>query len=98
VASTAQLLTGYNVGAGPGQRLRVRMVVHAGEVHYDGHGCFGTELDTAFRLLDAPESKRALARAPGPLVVAVPGDAGPGQRRVTVDVGGRSCSGWLFLP
>jgi GTP diphosphokinase / guanosine-3',5'-bis(diphosphate) 3'-diphosphatase len=33
---------------------RLRVVLHAGEVHYDGNGCFGEALDIAFRLLDAP--------------------------------------------
>jgi hypothetical protein len=93
-----QLLTGYNAGVGPQHQLRVRMVVHAGEVHYDGHGCFGTELDTAFRLLEAPGGKRALASAPGPLLLVVSGDAGPGLGRVSVDVGGHRRRGWMSLP
>jgi hypothetical protein len=95
-----QLLTGYNAGAGPQHQLRVRMVVHAGEVHYDGHGCFGVALDTAFRLLEAPAGKRALARAKGPLVLIVSDDAGdgPGRGRVSVDVGGQRRLGWIFLP
>jgi GTP pyrophosphokinase len=95
-----QLLTGYNAGAGPQHQLRVRMVVHAGEVHYDGHGCFGVALDTAFRLLEAPAGKRALARAKGPLVLIVSDDAGdgPGRGRVSVDVGGDRRRGWISLP
>ena len=74
------------------------MVVHEGVVNYDGHGCFGEALDTAFRLLDAPESKQALASAPGPLLLVASGDVGPGGQRITVDVGGRQRSGRLFLP
>jgi hypothetical protein len=76
------------------------MVVHAGEVNYDGHGCFGTALDTAFRLLDAPEGKRVLASAVGPLLLVVSEDvcAGPGRGRVSVDVGGQRRLGWIFLP
>lgn len=64
-----RLLRGYNAGARAERQLRVRAVVHAGLVNYDGHGCYGQALDTAFRLLDAPEAKRALRDAPGPLVV-----------------------------
>jgi class 3 adenylate cyclase len=64
-----RLLRSYNTGARPERQLRVRAVVHAGPVNYDGHGCYGRSLDTAFRLLDAPEAKRALRDAPGPLVV-----------------------------
>jgi hypothetical protein len=92
----AQLLADYN--AGTHRQLRIRMMVHEGEVNYDGHGCFGTALDTAFRLLDAPESKQALASAPGPLLLIVSGDVGPGDQRVTVDVGGQQRSGRVFLP
>ncbi len=96
----ARLLAGYNAGAGPQHRLRVRMVVHAGEVHYDGHGCFGVALDTAFRLLEAPAGKRALARAKGPLLLVVSDDVGdgPGRGRVSVDVGGHRRRGWISLP
>jgi HD domain-containing protein len=96
----ARLLTSYNAGVGPQHQLRVRMVVHAGEVNYDGHGCFGAALDTAFRLLDAPEGKRALARARGPLLLVVSDDVGggPGRGRVSVDVGGHRRRGWLSLP
>jgi hypothetical protein len=94
----ARLLADYN--AGTRRQLRVRMVVNEGEVNYDGHGCFGTALDTAFRLLDAPEGKQALAGAPGPLMLVVSGEADrePGTRQVSVDVGGRRCLGRVFLP
>ena len=47
------------------------MVVHAGEIHFDGKGYFGEALDEAFRLLDAPRLKESLSRGPGPLVLAV---------------------------
>lgn len=55
----------------PADRLRLRAVLHAGEVHYDIRGPFGETLDVAFRLLDSPVTKRALRRTPGPLVLAV---------------------------
>jgi hypothetical protein len=51
--------------------FRLRMVVHAGEVHYDGRGWYGEAVDVACRLLDAPEVKRALVQASSPLVVVV---------------------------
>jgi hypothetical protein len=54
----SQLLTSYNAGlSDPGDRdrhLRVRIVVHTGNIHDDDNGCFGETLDTAFRLLDTP--------------------------------------------
>lgn len=52
-----------------GPRLRLRAVVHAGEVHYDGRGCFGEALDIAFRLLDAVEVKSTLRHGTAPLVL-----------------------------
>jgi len=60
-----RLLIDYNASlplASRAQRLlRVRVVVHAGEVHYDANGCFGEALDVAFRLLDAGQVKKAQA-------------------------------------
>lgn len=53
----------------PNQELRLRAVVHAGEVHFDKRGCFGEALDIAFRLLDAPDVKMALRQSDDPLVL-----------------------------
>jgi hypothetical protein len=53
--------------------LRLRVVVHAGEIHTDDNGYFGEALDLACRLLDARGFKKALhdsARAPAALVVS----------------------------
>jgi hypothetical protein len=55
-------------------RFRLRVVVHAGEIHYDRRGCFGEALDIAFRLLDAPVLKQELRRTPAPLVLIVSED------------------------
>ena len=51
--------------------LRLRAVVHAGEVLYDPRGRCGQSLDLSFRLLDAPELKRLLARMVEPLALVV---------------------------
>jgi class 3 adenylate cyclase len=60
VPALYQLLTDYDAslpGASrPQRQLRVRVVMHAGEVHYDANGCFGEALDIAFRLLDAAQT------------------------------------------
>jgi transcriptional regulator with XRE-family HTH domain len=58
----------------PDQRLRLRAVVHAGEVHFDGHGWFGEALDVAFRLLDAPEVKARFRKSERPLLLVVSDD------------------------
>lgn len=55
----------------PEQRLRLRAVVHAGEVHTDIRGHFGEALDVAFRLLDAPEVKQGFKRSASPLYLVV---------------------------
>jgi hypothetical protein len=105
-----QLLAGYNAGLPPQRRLRVRVVVHAGEVRDDDDGCFGEALDIACRLLDAPAAKAALKAAPGPLLLVLSGDvydsaAGQGGRGredfrplVTVHVAGREHPGWVCVP
>lgn len=72
-----RLLADYNASlprTSPLHQLRVRVVVHAGEVRYDSHGCFGEALDIAFRLLDHTRVKKALRAAADPLVLVISGD------------------------
>ena len=65
-----RLLTDYNASlphsSRPQRQLRVRVVAHAGDVHYDANGCFGEALDVAFRLLDAIPVKKALRETSRP--------------------------------
>src|SRR6185312_17044715 len=60
----SRLLADYNDSlprfSQPERQLRIRVVMHAGEVHYDANGCFGEALDIAFRLIDAVPVKKAL--------------------------------------
>lgn len=58
----------------PQRQLRIRVVMHAGEVHYDANGCFGEALDIAFRLLDATPVKKALQTTSEPLILVISGD------------------------
>jgi len=51
------------------ERIRLRMALHAGEVHYDEHGVTAAAVNLAFRLLDASALKAALASSPGVLAV-----------------------------
>jgi hypothetical protein len=110
------LLVDYNAAVSrsrePQYQLRVRVVIHAGEVHYDAHGCFGEALDVAFRLLNAGQLKKTFRSAPCPLVVVASDDFyksvirhgcdRPGRRvfqsLVRVRVAGRPHSGWVQLP
>ncbi len=69
----AEPLADYNAQAA-GQPLlpvRLRVVVHAGEVEKDGRGFYGEALDIAFRLLDSPLVKETLKQSPAPLVLVV---------------------------
>lgn len=111
-----RLLTDYNASLPrsirPHRQLRVRVVVHAGEVHYDSHGCFGEALDVAFRLLDAGHVKKALQAAADPLVLVVSGDVYSSVVRhgydgidqhsfhplVRVQIAGHRQSGWIHIP
>jgi class 3 adenylate cyclase len=92
--------------------LRLRAVIHAGEVHYDGKGFYGEDLDVAFRLLDAPRLKSHLRRATVPLALVASDyiyqsiirhgydgiDGGEFLQIVTVNVGDQRRKGWVHLP
>lgn len=66
----SELLAEHNADH-PRHAFRLRIVVHAGEVHYDGRGWFGESLDIAFRLLDATAVKRGLVRTQAPTVLVI---------------------------
>jgi class 3 adenylate cyclase len=112
----SQTLTDYNASlpraSRPQRQLRVRVVVHAGEVHYDTNGCFGEALDVAFRLLDAPHVKRALQRSAEPLILVVSEDIyksvvrhgyngidqHPFRPLIRVQIAGSRYRGWINIP
>ncbi len=111
----SQLLASHNTGLShPGdqdRRLRVRVVVHIGNIHDDHNGCSGEALDTAFGLLHAPDAKTALKAAQGPLAAVTPADvrkaAPPSFARtsrasvrepVTAQAGGHEYQGWILPP
>ncbi|HEV7652027.1 MAG TPA: tetratricopeptide repeat protein [Actinophytocola sp.] len=50
-------------------RMRLRMSLHAGEVNYDAYGVTASALNLAFRLIDAPAARTALAESAGVLVL-----------------------------
>jgi hypothetical protein len=51
------------------EKVRLRMALHAGEVYYDQHGVAAASVNLAFRLLDAPPLKAALAESSGILAL-----------------------------
>jgi class 3 adenylate cyclase len=110
----SRLLTDYNASlpSRSQRQLRVRVVMHAGEVHYDANGCFGEALDVAFRLLDAARVKRALREKPDPLILVISEaihssivrhgydgiDYETFHQLVRVQVAGKRYPGWIHLP
>jgi class 3 adenylate cyclase len=112
----SRLLTDYNASlpsrSQQQRQLRLRVVIHAGEVHYDANGCFGEALDVAFRLLDAARVKRALREIAGPLILVISEDIYSSIVRhgydginyetfhqlVRVQVSGKRYLGWIHLP
>jgi hypothetical protein len=67
----AERLDAHNRTAEPAWRLRLRVVVHAGEVLRDPKANVGQAVVTACRLLDAPQLRARLKATSRPLVVAV---------------------------
>jgi len=114
IPALASLLVAYNSGISPADQprvMRLRAVIHAGEVHYDGNGPFGEDLDVAFRLLEAPRFKAHLRSGTAPLAVVASDyiyqsiirhgyDGIDGEEflpLVTVTVGFRRWRGWVRL-
>ena len=67
----AEALREHNAGHRAEEQIRLRMALHAGEVYYDEHGVTVASINLAFRLLDAPPLKSALAESPGTLALIV---------------------------
>jgi hypothetical protein len=95
----------------PELRVRLRAVVHAGEIHEDDKGFYGDDLDASFRLLEAPSLKKALKKAAGaPLILVVSEEIFHGiveqgyldgavfEPLVRVRVGRRQRRGWVQIP
>lgn len=93
----------------PRYRFRLRVALHAGEVHYDQRGAFGEDIDITCRLLDAPELKTKLRHTAAPMVLVVSNhiyqsvirhgydsiDMAAFDPLVTVSVGACSHYGWV---
>src|SRR5689334_198400 len=91
--------------------LRLRAVVHAGEVHQDTWGFYGDDIDTACRLLDTQGLRRTLEAVESPLVLAVSEEIFKGivqqyysddeetyQPLGRIRVGNRSRRRWTHVP
>ncbi len=71
VSELARSLAQYNRTRHPAARLRLRLVVHAGEVQRTENGFAGEDLDVAFGLLSARTLRRRLARSRADLALIV---------------------------
>ncbi|MEU8962181.1 hypothetical protein AB0C89_10795 [Streptomyces sp. NPDC048491] len=71
LTATPEQLISTNRLAAEGARIRLRIVVHTGEVALDEFGAVGADLVHAFRLLDAPALRKELATTPEPIVLCV---------------------------
>jgi hypothetical protein len=55
----------------PSERMRLRIALHAGEVHLDGTGFGGEAVITVMRLIEADALRTALKKAPNDIAVIV---------------------------
>jgi hypothetical protein len=111
VPSLVEGLASYNAGVPERERMRLRVVVHAGELLSDPHGYFGEDLDLAFGLLNSETLRATLASTPGPLVLLVTDRIHQGvvkhglsgidpatYRPVDLTVKGTWVRAWLHIP
>jgi hypothetical protein len=91
------------------ERIRVRMVLHAGEVIFDQHGVAAASVNLAFRLLECGPVKAELAASPGVLAVIASSwffdevirhsrAATAEYHAVPVAVKETTTTGWICLP
>ncbi|MFS8096860.1 tetratricopeptide repeat protein [Lentzea alba] len=106
----ADALRRHNKAHAAAEHIRLRMALHAGEISYDDYGVTAASVNLAFRLLDAPALRNALATSPGVLAVIVsswffeevvwqssPEDAAT-YRHTEVQVKETRASAWISLP
>jgi len=111
IPALTALVSEYNTRVTqPALRMRLRAVVHAGEVHGDDKGFYGEAIDIAIRLLDASPVKRALKEAQGPLVLVISEEIYRGivaqgyvddcdyRQACRVRVAGKQHRGWVHVP
>jgi class 3 adenylate cyclase len=106
----ASNLERHNHVSGHRTRIRLRVAIHAGEVHHDSHGVTGTAINMAFRLLQARALKTALRDSPGVLALIAsawfydevirhnPHSNPHEYQRVRVAVKEVRTSAWIHLP
>ncbi len=108
----ATLLAEYNASVtDPELRMRMRAVIHSGDVRSDSRAFFGEEIDVAFRLLESPTLKKILSEETIlPLILVISKeihtsivrhglvDREAYKRRIRVHVGDQYHYGWVHIP
>jgi hypothetical protein len=105
------LLAEHNAAVmSPASRIRLRAVVHAGEIHGDSRGFYGEAIDIAIRLLDSAPLKSTLRQIPSPLALVVSNEIYSGivahgyldsdsyRPLVRVRVANKQHCGWVHIP
>jgi predicted ATPase len=98
-------------GASPAQIcIRLRVAVHAGEVHHDEYGVAGAAINVTFRLLEADAVRSALVASPGVVALIAsdwffeevirhdPASSPAAYRRMWVAVKETQTEAWVALP
>ena len=106
----AAVLRKHNEAHGAPEQIRLRMSIHAGEIHHDAHGVVGDAVNHTYRLLDSPALKAALAKSTGVLALitsdwffmevvrhSTDGNAAAYQRIRVVEKE-TDTAAWIYLP
>lgn len=106
----AAALRRHNAVHAESSKMRLRVVLHSGEVHRNSNGVVSQAVNLAFRLLDAQPARAALAESGGVLaliasesfyeevVLADPAADPTSYRRIPVSVKSTDTFAWLRLP
>jgi len=70
-AHISEMLVQHNAECPAQVRIRLRVAIHAGEVHSDAHGYAGTSINRAFRMIETSASRRALRQSSGVVALVV---------------------------
>jgi hypothetical protein len=105
-----EALKEHNQAHRPEARIRLRMAIHAGEVHRDDHGAAGTALNHTFRLLGAEALREALSLSSAVVAMIAsqwffeevvrhdPANHPDRYRRVSISVKETDTAAWIFVP
>jgi hypothetical protein len=110
LTTLADALRAYNETHPVTEQIKLRLVLHAGEITHGDHGPIGPAIIHAHRLLAAQPLKDVLASSPGPLAVIVSNwfleevvrqrseYESKAYRKVVVEVKETTTLGWIRVP